>query len=151
MFHVIAEFLSVLALAGCMTQPSSSGGPQIVQSKGADPKVDYVSLLKYGPWDDRNYELTAADLKFLAPNEEELVAPFPAFFRVRMRKESPSLQKQGPAQYPRSATQIFFRQFGGYLIDGKLYQRVELRNGRYVVIQENGIEYKKPPDEKGAR
>ena len=141
--RILPNVLAALMLIGCLDE-SATMGQQIVQKKGADPKVDYASLVKYGPWDDRNYELTAADLKLLAPNEEELVSPLPAFFRVRMRKESPTLQKEGPAQYPRSATQIFFNQFGGYLIDGKLYKRTELQKGRYVIVLKDGVEYKKP-------
>jgi len=140
---VLARIVPVVIFAGCLGQQVSSG-QQIVQSKGKDPKVDYAALVKYGPWDDRNYELTATDLKLLPANEEKIASPLPAFFRVRMRKDSPELQREG-SEYPRSATQIFFRQFGGYLINGKLYQRVDLRDGKYVVIQENGIDYKKPP------
>lgn len=85
----------------------------ISQSLGIDQRVDYRSLTKYGPWDDRNYELTAEDLQYLAPNEEELRDPIPAFFRVELRKEMPHLRRSGPAQYPRSALQLFEIRYGG--------------------------------------
>lgn len=125
----------------------SARGQEVTQSRGADQQVDYASLKSYGPWDDRNYELTAADLELLAPNERELMDPIPAFFRVLLRKEMPTLPREGPAQYPRSALQIFLQQYGGYLVDGKLYPRVEFVGGRYVVIEKNGVDYDefKPP------
>ncbi|MGE3104437.1 MAG: hypothetical protein AB7K14_04210, partial [Lysobacterales bacterium] len=34
-------------------------------ARGVDASVDYVALLAYGPWDDRNYQLTAADIAVL--------------------------------------------------------------------------------------
>lgn len=84
----------------------------VVQSLGADPGVDYSTLLEIGPWDDRNYCLTASDLAYLSPEERELSDPIPAFFRVELRKEMPHLRKTGPAQYPRSAVPLFQQRYG---------------------------------------
>ena len=85
----------------------------IEQSAGVDPRVDYASLTAFGPWDDRNYALTAEDLQYLAPDEHELHDPIPAFFRVELRKEMPNLRRSGQGQYPRSAVSLFERRHGG--------------------------------------
>ena len=85
----------------------------IDQSRGVDQRVDYQSLTKFGPWDDRNYALTAEDLEFLSPDEADLHDPIPAFFRVELRKEMPDLRRSGPAQYPRSAVPLFQLRYGG--------------------------------------
>jgi hypothetical protein len=69
----------------------------INESRGVDPRVNYSRLTDYGPWDDRNYALTAEDLKSLSPNETESHDPTPAFFRV---------DAQGsPARRPSAADQ----------------------------------------------
>ena len=102
-------FLSLLLAA----VPAGAQAP-IRQSRGADPEVDYRSLTRYGPWDDRNYQLTAEDLALLPEWEAELVEPLPAFFRVE--------HAQGPARswrarklpYPRSALNVFLQRYGGY-------------------------------------
>lgn len=116
----------------------------MTQSRGVDPEVDYGSLKKYGPWDDRNYELTRSDLAYLAPNEEELMIPIPAFFRVLLRKNHPQLPRKGPSQYPRSALQIFLEGHKGYLLDGQIYHGVRVEDDRYVVIEEDGNRYRPP-------
>ena len=85
---------------------------RILQSCGVDQRVDYNTLTKFGPWDDRNYKLTADDLEYLAPNEDDLHIPIPAFFRVELRKEMPHLRRSGPAQYPRSAVPLFQNRHG---------------------------------------
>jgi hypothetical protein len=54
------------------------------------------------------------------------------------------MPREGPAQYPRSALQIFLQQCGGYLVDGKLYSDVRLEDGRYQVVLENGVDYEPP-------
>ena len=90
------------------------------RAKGVDPNVDYGELVRFGPWDDRNYQLTADDLKLLAPNEAEQTDPIPAFFRVALRKANPESRKTGPGQYPRSAFNAFRIKHGGYLVDGML-------------------------------
>ncbi len=114
-------------------------GQPIQQIRGVDSRVDYASLTAIGPWDDRNYQLTQEDLELLAPNELELKAQIPAFFRVELRKGIPEMDRDGPAQYPRSALQIFRLKYGGYLVDGKIYTEVEHLDGRYVVPLEGGI------------
>lgn len=108
----------------------------IRQARGVDSNnVRYETLTRFGPWDDRNYQLTKADLDVLAENEEELADPIPVFFRVRMRKEWRALRTDGPAQYPRSALQIFRQLYTGYEIEGKYYNRAEIRNDRFFVPQ----------------
>ena len=84
----------------------------IFQACGVDQRVDYIALTKFGPWDDRNYRLTAEDLEYLAPDEDELHIPIPAFFRVDLRREMPQLRRSGPAQYPRSAVPLFKNRYG---------------------------------------
>ena len=73
---------------------------EISQEKGADPEVDYKSLTRYGPWDDRNYSLTLEDLSLL-PENDQYLANVPVFFKVQLRKEQPELGEY----YPRSALQ----------------------------------------------
>ena len=129
--RMISTFLISLAVLALPVQSQ-----EVVQSRGVDPEVDYESLKKFGPWDDRNYQLTAADLDVLAPNEEELKDPIPAFFRVEMRRNNPTFPREGPAQYPRSALQNFLQKYNGYLINCKIYQGVKVDQGRYVVVEE---------------
>ncbi len=105
--------LSIAAIAQDEAAPLN-----IVQSRGVDQRVDYESLTKFGPWDDRNYNLTAEDLDYLSPDEDQLRDPVPAFFRVELRKEFSDLRKSGPAQYPRSAVPLFERRYGGLKRDG---------------------------------
>ncbi|MEO1575866.1 MAG: sialidase family protein, partial [Pseudomonadota bacterium] len=109
--------LAWLAPAQAMDVPKAN----IEQSRGVDQSVDYTSLARMGLWDDRNYELTAADLQYLSKNEAELSNKIPAFFRVELRKAWPHLQTTGPVQYPRAAWQMFRMKYGGFLRDGKLY------------------------------
>ena len=114
----------------------------VVQERGVDRRVPYDSLKAVGPWDDRNYKLTREDLELLAANEGELRDPIPAFFRVMLRRANPGLRKEGAAQYPRNAVQIFLAQCGGYLVNGKLYTQVTVKNGRFIVIERDGVEAK---------
>ena len=114
-------------------------GQPIQQIRGVDSRVDYAELTTIGPWDDRNYQLTQEDLELLAPNEVELKAQIPVFFRVELRKGIPEMDRDGPAQYPRSALQIFRLKYGGYLVGGKIYTEVEHRDGRYVLPMKNGV------------
>lgn len=97
----------------------SAAAQNIVQSRGADADVDYSSLTKYGPWDDRNYDLVKSDLAWLADDEAELPAPIPAFFRVELRREFPRLRREGPVQYPRAAVPLFYLRYGGLIWDGE--------------------------------
>ncbi len=102
-------------------------------SRGADRRVDYAALVHYGPWDDRNYRLTAEDIALLAPNEAELRAPIPAFFRVALRRANPELRRNPDVRYPLSAYNAFRQNFGGYLVDGTYYRRAYRRGDRYFI------------------
>lgn len=117
---------------------------QIVQSRGVDSRVDYKSLTQFGPWDDRNYDLNADDLEFLAPNEAELSLAIPAFFRVKLRQHSPRMLREGPVQYTLSAPEVFLQMYGGFLIDGKIYTRVTRDDAGllYVIVDDSGVEEK---------
>ena len=90
---------------------------EISQEKGADPKVDYRSLTKYGPWDDRNYSVTQKDLK-LIPENDQYLSNVPVFFKIQLRKEQPELGDH----YPRSALQLFQIRHGGLVVNGILYK-----------------------------
>ncbi len=127
-----------------MMAPHPSRSQQVIQRLGVDPQLDYDALKRFGPWDDRNYKLRRSDLEWLAPNEADLREPIPTFFRVLLRRSNPRMLREGPAQYPRSALQIFLQLCGGYLVNGRLYTRVRLLRGRYVVTEEDGTEYEKP-------
>lgn len=101
--------IALLALLLC-TSPSFA---QIEQALGVDQSVEYSSLVKFGPWDDRNYQLTTQDIKLL-PDDDQYLANVPAFFKVTMRKEMPHLG----AFYPRSTYQLFQIRHGGLLQHG---------------------------------
>jgi hypothetical protein len=116
----VAAFLSFVAPAGAQ----AADAPRIDQARGADQSVDYASLQRFGPWDDRNYALTRDDLRLLARNEAELADPIPAFFRVELRREFPDLPRTGPVQYPRAAVPLFQLRHGGLMRDGHI-ERVE--------------------------
>ncbi len=118
---------------------------QVNQVRGVDTRVDYSSLTEYGPWDDRNYQLTKEDLGYLSPNETESRDPTPAFFRVWMRKtaiaEGNPLPTKGPDQYPRSAVNTFLQRFEGLEIDGKHYRAINRVEGnRFEVFEEEELE-----------
>ncbi len=129
-------FAAAVFLTAALT--NAAAAQRIERAKGVDPRVDYDAFTRIGPWDDRNYLVTAADLAFLAANEHELRDPIPVFFRIELRKANPGMKRTGVAQYPRSALQIFEMRYGGYLVDGQLYSEAVLRNGRFVVIREHG-------------
>jgi hypothetical protein len=114
----------------------TSFGQEVIQARGIDQSVDYSSLKAIGPWDDRNYEVTTEDLALLAPNESELRDPIPVFFRILMRKANPQMRKEGPAQYPRSALQIFRQNYKGYLVNGNFYRKLKLENGEFKIMME---------------
>ncbi|MEL7450790.1 MAG: proprotein convertase P-domain-containing protein [Pseudomonadota bacterium] len=133
-----STLLLAVALPFGTLSAAPADNPQIVQSRGVDASVDYGSLTKFGQWDDRNYQLTKADLAVLAKNEHELFPGIPAFFRVELRKEWPHLMKTGPAQYPRAARQLFFIRHGGIM-----------RNGRIINAPYKGIANRVPVDVNG--
>ncbi|TDR23652.1 sialidase family protein [Marinicella litoralis] len=87
---------------------------EIRQALGVDQRVDYPGLVKFGPWDDRNYAITKSDFD-LIPNKDQYLANVPAFFKITMRKEMPHLGEF----YPRSTYQLFQIRHGGLLQDGK--------------------------------
>ncbi|MEO0422311.1 MAG: proprotein convertase P-domain-containing protein [Pseudomonadota bacterium] len=92
--------------------PALAADPVIRQELGADQRVRYTDLMKFGPWDQRNYQLTLEDLALLADNEAELNIPIPAFFRVELRREM-DLPRKGMVQYPRAAVPLFQLRYGG--------------------------------------
>ncbi|MGN6519172.1 MAG: proprotein convertase P-domain-containing protein [Dokdonella sp.] len=117
----------------------------INQAKGVDTNVDYARLVEYGPWDDRNYALTQADLAYLPKEETEARDPLPAFYRVWARKaaiaEGHPLPTSGPAQYPRSAVNTFLQRFHGIQIDGHIYRGINRIDGnRFEVFDEEELE-----------
>ena len=113
----------LLSLVPCLLLGTGLLHAQPIDSqRGADPRVDYESLKKIGPWDDRNYSLTAEDLALLAPNEAEQRKSVPAFYRVELRKRFPELATTGDHQYPRSTLPRFWVEHGGLLVDGQLYR-----------------------------
>ncbi len=131
--------LAAVTLAAAAFTTTTAAAQSIDQARGVDPQVDYKSFVEIGPWDDRNYQVTRADLALLAANERELRDPIPVFFRIEMRKANPGMSRIGVAQYPRSALQIFEMRYGGYLVNGKLYKKLTVKDGRFVIIQERGI------------
>lgn len=120
--------LGLLIFSSCQ---SPRFQPNIDQEKGVDPGVNYDSLTFYGPWDDRNYQLTKEDLSFLSPEETQILDPIPAFYRVELRKNDTTLSKTGPAQYPRSALQFYLKKYEGYEYNGNIYDRIQYENGQY--------------------
>ena len=90
---------------------------QISQLRGVDQRVDYQSLTRYGPWDDRNYGVTREDLS-LIPEKDQYLQNVPVFFKIFLRKEQPNLGEF----YPRSALQRFQILHCGLLVNGILYK-----------------------------
>jgi hypothetical protein len=108
---------------------------EIVQQKGVDPRVDYKSLEKYGAWDDRNYELKKEDIDLLDEafrKGSETAGPLPAWFRVKLRRES-ALPADRKIEY-RNYLNIFLNQEGGWLIEGKYYRGTKVRGDQHKVI-----------------
>jgi len=95
-------------------------GIQVEQARGVDAGLAYRGLMAFGPWDDRNYQLSQKDLGVLSPKEEEVHIPIPAFFRVELRREFPNLPTEGESQYPRAAVPLFRARYGGLLQNGKI-------------------------------
>lgn len=135
----------IIALAATAVVEAKVIDIRVNESRGADPKVNYSQLTEYGPWDDRNYALTAEDLKVLPKGEKESHDPTPAFFRVWMRKEAKReghpLPTSGPDQYPRSAVNTFLQRFEGLQIDGKYYRAFSrIEGSRFEVFDEEELE-----------
>ena len=105
----------------------------IDHERGRDQSVDYGTLTRFGPWDDRNYKLTAGDLALLSPDEHEQRIAVPAFFRVELRRRNPQMRRTGPGQYPRSSTRRFFNLYGGYLVDGRFHLGARREGSEFLV------------------
>lgn len=111
-----------LVIAGFTVAPVARADEKILieQTRGSDPRVDYPSLTRFGPWDDRNYELTLEDIAIL-PSNDRYLPTVPAFFKVLKRKE---MAEQGfpllDDLYPREVDKEFQYRFGGLMQNGKL-------------------------------
>lgn len=125
--------LLLVALTATVLVPSSAAlAQQVDQARGVDSRVDYRSLVRFGPWDDRNYRLTADDVALLADDEERFRVHVPAFYRIEIRR----LYRDEGLDfhlYPRSALPRFLLRSGGYLVNGSLYRRsIRAREGYRV-------------------
>jgi hypothetical protein len=126
----------VLVAAALLTASALAAQKPIEQTRGVDSRVDYASLVRFGPWDDRNYDLTQEDLALFAANEADLDAPVPAFYRVELRRTF-DLLDTGEVQYPRSAYPRFITTYGGFLVGGRLYKETIRRAGVWVLLDES--------------
>lgn len=129
--HPIGAALACAVLLALGASHSIAAGPAadpkeapavIEQARGADPAVDYASLVRFGPWDDRNYELTAADVALLPANDRP-VRGVPAFFKVLKRKEFAAEGHPLEKYYPRETDKEFLVRYGGLMRNGKLERR----------------------------
>ncbi len=142
---VVCALLVPFSLAGS-TYVDAAQSIAVDPARGVDDLVDYPSLVLIGPWDDRNYELTLADLALLPADERENSVPLPAFFRVELRKAFADLDMNEGSRYPLSALNVFLQNFGGYLINGKYYRGATNDASRYYVLLDQG----EPSPEKSA-
>ncbi len=94
---------------------------------GVDARVDYVALLKQGPWDDKNYQLTLEDLAVL-PENDVYRPGVPAFFKIMKRREMAAEGFPLDRHYPRETNKEFAIRFGG-LTQGGVLKRTGL--GKY--------------------
>ena len=129
-----------MQLGAMLFGPNALRAQVINPARGVDPRVIYGQLDRFGPWDDRNYNLTLEDLAVLAPDEALLTDAIPAFYRVLLRSRHPELRRSGPAQYPRSALPRFLIEFGGYLYEGSLYRGADRVDGRTRLVLEQGVD-----------
>lgn len=89
---------------------------------GVDPSVDYAFLLKYGPWDDHNYQLRSSDVAEL-PVDDVYRPGVPAFFKILKRQE---MRAQGfplDRYYPRELNKEFQMRYGGLTQGGVLIRQ----------------------------
>ncbi|MFN7967384.1 MAG: hypothetical protein U0V87_17045 [Acidobacteriota bacterium] len=93
--------------------------------RGVDRRVDYEALIQFGPWDDRNYQLTADDLKYLPSDEAQIDDLIPAFYRVQFRKHFKTLSRDGAIRYPLHAYPTFRAVYQGYEVNGQYYNRFQ--------------------------
>ena len=110
------------SIAAGAADPKQEDPAVIVQSRGVDPSVDYASLVRFGPWDDRNYALTAADIALL-PENDRPVRGVPAFYKVQKRKEMAAEGNPIEKYYPRETDKEFVHRYGGLIQNGKLIRR----------------------------
>jgi len=106
---------------------------EINQLSGVDQNVNYESLKEIGPWDDRNFQLTQADLALLSENEQDQSEAIPAFYKVELRRNHPELLRTGPVQYPRSALPKFLIKYDGYKVGENYYRGYEKIKGSYEI------------------
>ena len=134
--RITALLLGLGGSLGLATGPATA--QEIHPERGVDPKVDYAALAEIGPWDDRNYQLTAHDLNLLSPNETELGADdVPAFYRIELKKRYPQIGHDG-VFYPRATSELFRLLHKGYLVDGQYYTELRRERGRLVVATAPG-------------
>ncbi len=61
--------LFCFTLLAALSSPAFAQVNGIENSRGVDSKVNYSQLTQLGPWDDRNYQITQADLALLPVND----------------------------------------------------------------------------------
>ncbi len=130
--------IAALLVTSALPTVAQTTGHTIDQSRGVDARVDYASLAGIGPWDDRNYQLTQEDIALLTDNERELNEGIPAFYRVHLRRTFLDMPRTGELQYPRSGLPRFLNEYGGYLIDGKVYTQVEHHGNSWLIDTSKG-------------
>jgi hypothetical protein len=89
---------------------------------GVDPRVDYPSLLKFGPWDDKNYQLRLEDIAVL-PENDVYRPGVPAFFKIMKRREMIAEGFPLGEFYPRELNKEFQMRFGGLTQGGTLFRQ----------------------------
>lgn len=116
------------------------GQSEDLNQRGVDPRVDYNDLYQRTvsigiPWDDRNLGLTKEDLEKLPPRDFEDTQNVPVWFRVMLRGQYLQMNKEGEAQYPRSAAEVYNLFWGGQFLTAK----AATRGGSLVVNGEVNI------------
>ncbi|MEO8670708.1 MAG: sialidase family protein [Tahibacter sp.] len=138
-YAILIRSVAVASVLLLFLSSNTQAAVTIRASRGVDSKVDYAGLTRIGPWDDRNYKLTAEDLALLSPYETDAADPIPAFYRVELRRRNPGLRSTGHAQYPRSALQRFLNSYFGYLYNGKVYEGVRrAKDGHFELELDEG-------------
>ncbi|MCX7553449.1 hypothetical protein OS175_06125 [Marinicella sp. S1101] len=124
-----------------MFTASLSAVADVKQELGADQRVDYTKLVEQygGPWDDRNYQLTADDLSVI-PENDQVLRNVPLFFKVLVRKNAPHLGDF----YNRETYQSFLSMYGGLIVDGHWY-----KEGLGLFRHPNDLNGKSDPEFRG--
>jgi len=115
---LLALALALISSTAC-AQAGATPPPTIEQARGVDQRVQYDALTKYGPWDDRNYELTADDVALLHKNDQYLHR-VPAFFKILKRKEYAAEGTPLDDVYPREIHFEFYFRYGGLMQNGEI-------------------------------